>query len=174
MARSCYIEDMETAPPFTLIAKNLYMGSKKALKLTGGGTRKAAFSLYVSTAKEVRPPSGVPGVHESLWIKLEDVPWRYRDDPESIATLIEVSEVIARMVKSGHKVLIVCQMGMNRSGFVTALVLMHLGYSLNSAMKKVRQRHQCTMCNESFVKALKYIEGNYFGGRRGRWSTARF
>jgi hypothetical protein len=166
MGRSCFFEDMATAPPFTKIAKNLYMGSKKGLKESGAGTKHAAFSLYVSTAKEVRPPQGIRGVYESLWIKLEDVPWKYREDPETVNTLVEVSGVIATMVKSGHNTLIVCQMGMNRSGFVTALVLMHLGWSLDAAMKKIRQRHQCTICNDSFVKALKHIELNYFNGRR--------
>ena len=164
MARSCFVEDMATAPPFTQITKNLYMGSRKALKVSGANTPHAAFSLYVSTAKEVRPPSGITGVYESLWIKLEDVPWRFRDDPEAIDTLIEVSGVIAKMVKSGHNTLIFCQMGMNRSGFITALVLMHLGWSFNAAMRKIRQRHPCTISNDSFVKALKYIEKNYFGG----------
>ena len=166
MARSCFVEDMATAPPYTKIANHLYMGSQKALKASGANTKHAAFSLYVSTAKQARPPKGIPGVYESLWIKLDDIPWKYREDQETINTLIDISGVIATMVKNGHNTLIFCQMGMNRSGFVTALVLMHLGWSLNAAMKKIRQRHQCTICNDSFVRALKHIELNYFSGRR--------
>ena len=162
MAKSCFIEDMSTAPPFTLITKNLYMGSRKALRVSGANTPHAAFSLYVSTAKQVRPPKSIHGVYESIWIKLDDIPWRYQDDPETIETLIEVSGAIARMVKKGHNTLIFCQMGMNRSGFITALVLMHLGWTLNAALKKIRQRHQCTICNDSFLKALRYIERYYF------------
>lgn len=162
MARSCFVEDMATAPPFTQIAKNLYMGSRKALRVSGANTPHAAFALYVSTAKQVRPPKSIRGVYESIWIKLDDVPWRYQDDPETIDTLIEVSGAIARMVKKGHNTLIFCQMGMNRSGFVTALVLMHLGWTLNAALKKIRQRHQCTIYNDSFLRALRYIERYYF------------
>ena len=32
MAKSCFFEDMATAPPYTKIANHLYMGSQKALK----------------------------------------------------------------------------------------------------------------------------------------------
>lgn len=162
MAQSCFIEDMETATPFTKVTNNLYMGSQKGLKASGINTSRPFFTIYVSTAKEVKPPKSVPGVFESLWIKMADHPWDYANDPETIRKLVEVTGVIATLTQSGHRVFIFCKMGMNRSGFITALTLMHLGWKLDAALKKIRERHHCTICNESFVDALRFIERTYF------------
>jgi len=162
MAQSCYIEDMATAPAFTKITDNLYMGSQRAIKESGVNTPKPFFTIYVSTAKDVRPPKSLTGVFESMWIRMEDFPWDYESDLVTVKKLVEVTGVIATLVKSGHKVLIFCRMGMNRSGFITALTLMHMGWKLNAALKKIRERHHCTICNESFVNALRFIEKTYF------------
>ena len=146
MGRTCYIEDMETAPIYTHIYKKLFMGSRKALK--------EPFDVYVSMARSVRPPRSIPGVQESIWIKMDDVNWDYVNDPYTQKVLLEGAAVIANLVRAGHSVLIVCEMGMNRSGLMTALVLMTLGMSANRAIKKTKKRHRCALHNDSFVEFL--------------------
>jgi len=150
---SCFIEDMETAPAFTEIRRGLYMGSKRALS-----PEFPLFSVYVSMAREIRPPKSVLDRFESMWVKMDDVDWDFRNDPETIQALLDVSETLAQLVKQGHKVLIVCNMGMNRSGLMTAMVLMQLGWPLNKALKKIKQRHRCTLGNSSFIEFLRYLE----------------
>lgn len=154
---------MAAAPSYSYITKNLYMGSKKVLKESGIDTNDPFFDIYVCTAKEVRPPRSVPGLFTTVWIKMDDFPWNFKKDLESVQNLVGAAGVIAAHVKRKHRVVIFCNMGMNRSGFMTALVLMHLGWSLDAALKKIRERHPCTISNNSFMRALRFIEQTYFG-----------
>jgi len=149
MGQTCYIEDMEKAGPYTKIHKKLYMGSRKALR--------EPFDVYVSMARSVRPPKCIPGVCETMWIKMDDVQWDYFNDVYTQNVLLEAAAVIARLVQAGHSVVIVCEMGMNRSGLMTALVLMTLGMSASTAIRKVRKRGRCALHNQSFVNFLQDI-----------------
>lgn len=146
MGKNCYIEDMEKAGPYTKIYKKLHMGSRKALK--------EPFDVYVSMARSVRPPRSVPGIRETIWIKMDDVQWDYPNDRYTQKVLLEAAAVIANLVRTGHSVVIVCEMGMNRSGLMTGLVLMTLGMSARKAVKKVRKRGRCVLHNQSFVEFL--------------------
>jgi hypothetical protein len=153
---------MATAPAVTRITRSLYMGSKRVLNDPAFLTGKPSFDIYVSTAKEVKPPRSMTGAFESIWIKMDDIPWRFKQDQRTIKRLVETTGVIAALVKQRHRVVIFCHMGMNRSGFITALTLMHLGWSLQEALAKIRTRHHCALSNQSFVRALAYIEEMYF------------
>lgn len=56
---------------------------------------------------------------------------------------------------AGDKVLIRCQAGLNRSGLVTALVLMLAGWSASDAIRKIReQRAEVALVNNDFVDWL--------------------
>ncbi len=58
--------------------------------------------------------------------------------------------------KSGKKVLIRCQAGWNRSGLVTALVLIKDGMSPSEAIALIRsKRSPYALCNQHFVEYLK-------------------
>jgi hypothetical protein len=151
MGQTCYIEDMEKAGPYTKIYKKLYMGSREALH--------EPFDVYVSMARSVRPPKSIPGISESMWIKMDDVRWDYFNDPYTQKVLLEAAAVIANLVRTGHSVVIVCEMGMNRSGLMTGLVLMTLGMSASKAVRKVRKRGRCALHNQSFVDFLYDIGG---------------
>ena len=153
---------MATAPAFTHITRGLYMGSKRVLDDPRLYSKKPPFSVYVSTAKEVKPPRSLQGQFDTVWIKMDDIAWRFRQDPETVAGLVRTTNAIARCVKAGHKVVIFCHMGMNRSGLVTALTLMNLGWPLDRALAKIRGRHRCALSNKSFLRALEYIEERYF------------
>ncbi len=58
--------------------------------------------------------------------------------------------------KSGKKVLIRCQAGLNRSGLLTALVLLREGHSPKQAIELIREkRSEWALCNSDYVT---YIE----------------
>jgi hypothetical protein len=58
--------------------------------------------------------------------------------------------------KSGKKVLIRCQAGLNRSGLLTALVLLREGHSPQQAIELIREkRSEWALCNSDYVT---YIE----------------
>ena len=58
--------------------------------------------------------------------------------------------------KRGDKVLIRCQAGWNRSGLITALILMKEGYTADEAIALIRKtRSPHALCNKKFEKFLK-------------------
>jgi len=58
--------------------------------------------------------------------------------------------------KRGKRVLVRCQAGMNRSGLVTALILMKEGYTADEAITLIRtKRHPNALFNKSFVNWLR-------------------
>src|SRR3954454_1122396 len=64
-----------------------------------------------------------------------------------------------RRWRSGDRVLIRCQAGLNRSGLVTALVLMLDGYDAAAAISLIRRhRSSWALCNRPFVDWL-WTEG---------------
>lgn len=74
--------------------------------------------------------------------------------------------------KRGKRVLIRCQAGWNRSGLVTALVLIRDGMSARDAIDHMRaQRSEYVLCNSDFVRYLLYVDpamwqGNEYGVSR--------
>jgi hypothetical protein len=57
--------------------------------------------------------------------------------------------------RAGDRVLIRCQAGLNRSGLVTALVLVREGYSASDAIRLIRERRSpWALCNNSFQEWL--------------------
>jgi hypothetical protein len=57
--------------------------------------------------------------------------------------------------RAGERVLIRCQAGLNRSGLVTALVLMCAGYTAGDAIRLIRERRSpSALCNASFADWL--------------------
>lgn len=74
------------------------------------------------------------------------------DQYEELADL--VADTHRRVVK-GQVVLVRCQAGINRSGLVTALVLMRLGHTAQEAIDLIRsKRSQVCLANKDFVRFL--------------------
>jgi hypothetical protein len=66
--------------------------------------------------------------------------------------------------RAGDRVLIRCQAGLNRSGLVTALVLMCEGYTAGDAIRLIRAgRSPWALCNRSFVDWLNDCGSVAFG-----------
>ena len=74
--------------------------------------------------------------------------------------------------QEGHRVLIRCQAGLNRSGLVTALVLMSAGYTARQAITLLRERRSAVaLCNAHFVDWLVSIEADLERSDQGRCAT---
>ena len=58
--------------------------------------------------------------------------------------------------KAGKRVLVRCQAGLNRSGLITALILIRDGYSPTDAVRLIRAgRGEVALCNDTFVRWLE-------------------
>ena len=74
-------------------------------------------------------------------------------DPET--ELVDIVKMAHKDWKSGKRVLIRCQAGLNRSGIVMALVLIRDGYSPEEAITVMREkRSEAVLCNRHFVDYL--------------------
>jgi hypothetical protein len=72
-----------------------------------------------------------------------------------IERLLEAVEFGYKKWKVGDRVLVRCQAGLNRSGLVTALILMRIGHSAQEAIDLIRaRRHEDALFNEEYVKWL--------------------
>jgi hypothetical protein len=77
--------------------------------------------------------------------------------------LLRVSKWAFDRWQSGEQVLIRCQAGLNRSGLVTALTMMHAGYEPSDAIRQIRQqRSQMALFNTHFVAWLVEQASAYF------------
>jgi protein-tyrosine phosphatase len=63
------------------------------------------------------------------------------DDGDTVDTKTrEVARLVAGLLESGHRVLVHCVQGLNRSGMVIARALMFMGYGVEEAIDLVRMR----------------------------------
>lgn len=81
-----------------------------------------------------------------------------KDGEISDIDLDELKHVIIwgkRHMLEGHKVLVRCQAGLNRSGFVVSLLLMSTGYTAPDAIALIRsKRSKWALYNEHYVRWL--------------------
>ena len=87
----------------------------------------------------------------------------YDDESHSFdeASLMRVAKYAHEQWKSGKKVLVRCQAGINRSGLTMGLVLMLEGYTAEQAIEMMRtKRSSAVLMNKSFEKYLKELELN--------------
>ena len=70
----------------------------------------------------------------------------------------EAAQRVAAMVKNGQHVLVTCWAGLNRSGLISALALIHFGFSADDAIEVVRKgRSKHALCNSTFVDIVKSV-----------------
>jgi hypothetical protein len=81
------------------------------------------------------------------------------DDFDPQADLLDIVKMAHKDWKSGQRVLIRCQAGLNRSGIVMALVLIRDGYSPAEAITLMReQRSPAVLCNLRFTRWLLSLD----------------
>jgi len=72
-----------------------------------------------------------------------------------LADVCELAEIAGAAVRDGHKVLVRCHSGFNRSGLVGVQALGHLGYGVDDAIFLVRyRRSKWALNNDLFVDYL--------------------
>jgi hypothetical protein len=77
-------------------------------------------------------------------------------EPWTITEIEALADWVHRQWKTGDRVLIRCQAGMNRSSLITALVLMKDGMSANEAIELIRkERSEYCLSNQHFVEYLQ-------------------
>jgi protein-tyrosine phosphatase len=85
------------------------------------------------------------------------------------AELFDIVRLAHADWKRGKRVLIRCQAGWNRSGLITALVLIREGMGAREAIDLIREkRSEWALCNKSFEKFLleqdpKVWQGDSYG-----------
>jgi protein-tyrosine phosphatase len=74
-------------------------------------------------------------------------------DTESLRDIVTITH---RQWKTGKRVLVRCQAGLNRSGLVMALILIREGHTADEAIHLIRsQRGQAALCNRTFERWLR-------------------
>jgi hypothetical protein len=110
------------------------------------------YELHVGCAVEVPPNGDYAGRAKHLML---DDPDPRTLKPRWSRNVLAAAKDVAEAVARGHRVLVTCAMGWNRSGLVSALALCRLGFSPEDAMRTVRRaRGSGALSNKSFRRAV--------------------
>jgi protein-tyrosine phosphatase len=133
------------------ITKNLWQGS---LPPPGSELTKLGFETLVLCAKEYQPASTrFTGVNV-VYAPNNDDP-RRPPTKEEMNVALRAAARVCLDIQKGKKVLVTCWQGLNRSGFVCALVLYMLkGMSGLQCRLQVQIRRPFALSNPMFVRVL--------------------
>lgn len=149
-------------PPIeaTEIAPRLWQGS---VPPRGPALRRLGFDVLVLAARENQNPGAMyPGVRV-LHVPLVD----RREVPVEEAH--QMARRVAAAVRAGHKVLVTCMAGWNRSGLVTALALWYLtGWHGRAVLTHVKARRPVSLQNQYFAAHVAGLLPRRLDGRGGR------
>jgi protein-tyrosine phosphatase len=81
----------------------------------------------------------------------------YDEDLPDLEKLHAVARLGAALIKTGHRVLSHCGMGLNRSALMAALILTYLGMPGADAVDLLRQKRPGALYNENFANYLLSI-----------------
>lgn len=127
----------------------LAMGSKPPRGM------RLPFQVLVLTAVEYQPRSrDFPGVLV-LHVPLTDTPGK-RPPASEQAAARTAAAFVARHLYARRRVLVTCNMGLNRSGLVTTLALVRIGYQPEDAIAIARQlRGRAALFNPHFRRMVQ-------------------
>jgi protein-tyrosine phosphatase len=77
------------------------------------------------------------------------------EDVPTLHKLHAIARLGATLIQSGERVLVHCQMGLNRSALVAGLVLVYSGLSGEAAVSRLQQRRPGALYNEAFATYLR-------------------
>jgi protein-tyrosine phosphatase len=117
-------------------------------------SRIDAHEITVVVDLEGALDAGIPagdGSRMYLYYPFEDnaVP-----DPSMVGPL---TAFLAQLYRGGHRVLVHCRMGLNRSPLVAGVVLHHLGWSGRDAIERLRERRPGALFNEHYSGYLERL-----------------
>lgn len=119
---------------------------------TGDVLRNLGVDVVVLAAEEYQLPDDLfPGV-EVIRIPLVD---QSKQSIEDLAAMIVTGHTVAQRLAQGKTVLSTCQMGLNRSGVISALALCYLGVPPKIAIATVRKaRSRWALSNRTFERLV--------------------
>jgi protein-tyrosine phosphatase len=79
------------------------------------------------------------------------------DDLPNLAKIDALGRLVADLVGSGHRVLVHCRMGFNRSALVIATALTYMGMSGEQALEHLRERRPGALFNENFAAHVQQL-----------------
>lgn len=128
------------------ITPRLWQGSNPP---QGPALRALGFNTLALCAREHQYPSEMyPGLRV-LKVPMDDSAWVPVEEAQAAA------RVLADEHRVGRKILVVCNMGLNRSGLVTALTLWHLsGRPGVECLWQVQSRREGALFNHEFSTYL--------------------
>jgi protein-tyrosine phosphatase len=137
---------------FSWIVPNVAQGSFPALR--GKAFDYADILVLAADEHQMKGAKPPPGKHI---IRLGFDDDTYRPIPPEVGKIFHAhAQQLGKAALSGRKLMITCHMGLNRSGLITALTLMH-GYKMrpSDAIKLIRGRRgpDC-LCNPMFEQWL--------------------
>ncbi len=91
---------------------------------------------------------GVPQSPDSIFYVYH--PIRDEDLP-NLVQIEALGRLVADLVTAGHRVLVHCRMGLNRSALVIATALTYMGLSGHEALADLRRRRPGSLFNEAFA-----------------------
>jgi protein-tyrosine phosphatase len=143
-ARSMY--ELEEPYDVSRIAPKLWQGAEPP---RGPYLKAHGADVLILCAKELQLPAAFfPGV-EVFHAPLEDKP--RAPNSEEIAIASAAARFVVANLRAGKRVLVTCQMGLNRSGLVSALALRELtGTSGLACLQHVRAQRPNALFNNHF------------------------
>ena len=134
------------------VAPGIYIGSKPP------PGRHEGIDAIVLAAMEYQPPAHLFPETEVIHAPLDDAPGRAMT-PDEIAIATKAAKRVARLLRSGRRVLSTCQMGLNRSSLVAALAMHDVfDMSADEIISRVRRaRGVWALSNPNFEKLLRVV-----------------
>ena len=149
MTRLQALRTLDASP----IVPGIWQGSAPP---AGTALRDAGFDAVVLAAVEYQPSDeSFPGVHV-IRAPIEDT----TITPAIWSSAKRAADEVAQLRRHNARVLVTCRAGLNRSGLITAMVLiMDEGMLPAQAIARVRSGRFMALSNESFATALRRSRG---------------
>jgi hypothetical protein len=150
------------------VAPALWQGSAPPLTAVTG--RALPFDLVVLCAEEYQA-GGLAGPDRPfgrrarvMRVPLDDSHTSRDVSSSRVALAVSAARAIARLYRTGGaRILVTCMQGRNRSGLVTALTLVEMGFQAKDAIGHVRHaRGPSALSNPRFVKLIHDASGRRF------------
>lgn len=100
------------------------------------------FDVVVFCAKELQPRNVKHHSNQvAVFCPMDDDPYRPIDQ-KSAQVIHGLSRKLSSYIQSGKSVLVTCAQGMNRSGLITGLTMVYLGWSGVDAVQTIRAKRR--------------------------------
>jgi hypothetical protein len=108
--------------------------------------RERGIDTIVDMDGDIDP--GVPDAPNSILYVYHPI---LDEDLPDLSKIEALGRLVAELVAAGHRVLVHCRMGFNRSVLVTATALTYLGMTGERAVELLRDRRPGALFNEAFA-----------------------